>query len=95
MKMKYFLACLVLGLASVLSFAKSTFMNYYRISPKKVDSLANLDQLTKPGDVTLQVLKNMQGVDFLDTSLVHHYALNALTVNFNNTCGESFEGDGG
>lgn len=92
--MKYFLACLVLGLASVLSFAKSTFMNYYRISPKKVDSLANLDQLTKPGDVTLQVLKNMQGVDFLDTSLVHHYALKALTVNFNNMCGESFDGDG-
>ncbi|WP_405323059.1 hypothetical protein [Fibrobacter sp.] len=69
-------------------------MNYYRISPEKVDSLAKLDSLAKPADVALQVLKNMQGVDFPDTSLVHHYALKALAVFFNNMCGESFDGDG-
>ncbi|WP_173467088.1 hypothetical protein [Fibrobacter succinogenes] len=69
-------------------------MNYYRISPEKVDSLAKLDSLAKPADVALQVLKNMQGVDFPDTSLVHHYALKALAVYFNNMCGESFDGDG-
>ena len=94
MKIKYIITCLAVLAFSVLSSAKSTVMNYYRISPEKVDSLAKLDSLAKPADVTLQVLKNMQGVDFPDTSLVHHYALKALAVYFNNMCGESFDGDG-
>ncbi len=94
MKIKYIITCLAVLAFSVLSFAKSTVMNYYRISPEKVDSLAKLDSLAKPADVALQVLKNMQGVDFPDTSLVHHYALKALAVFFNNMCGESFDGDG-
>ena len=94
MKIKYIITCLAVFAFSVLSSAKSTVMNYYRISPEKVDSLAKLDSLAKPADVTLQVLKNMQGVDFPDTSLVHHYALKALAVYFNNMCGESFDGDG-
>ena len=94
MKIKYIITCLAVLAFSVLSFAKSTVMNYYRISPEKVDSLAKLDSLAKPADVALQVLKNMQGVDFPDTSLVHHYALKALAVYFNNMCGESFDGDG-
>ena len=94
MKIKYIITCLAVLAFSVLSSAKSTVMNYYRISPEKVDSLAKLDSLAKPADVTLQVLKNMQGVDFPDTSLVHHYALKALAVFFNNMCGESFDGDG-
>ena len=94
MKIKYIIMCLAVLAFSVLSFAKSTVMNYYRISPEKVDSLAKLDSLAKPADVALQVLKNMQGVDFPDTSLVHHYALKALAVFFNNMCGESFDGDG-
>ena len=94
MKIKYIIMCLAVLAFSVLSSAKSTVMNYYRISPEKVDSLAKLDSLAKPADVTLQVLKNMQGVDFPDTSLVHHYALKALAVYFNNMCGESFDGDG-
>ncbi len=94
MKIKYIITCLAVLAFSVLSSAKSTVMNYYRISPEKVDSLAKLDSLAKPADVALQVLKNMQGVDFPDTSLVHHYALKALAVYFNNMCGESFDGDG-
>ena len=94
MKIKYIITCLAVFAFSVLSSAKSTVMNYYRISPEKVDSLAKLDSLAKPADVALQVLKNMQGVDFPDTSLVHHYALKALAVYFNNMCGESFDGDG-
>ena len=94
MKIKYIITCLAVLAFSVLSFAKSTVMNYYRISPEKVDSLAKLDSLAKPADVALQVLKNMQGVDFPDTLLVHHYALKALAVYFNNMCGESFDGDG-
>ena len=94
MKIKYIITCLAVLAFSVLSSAKSTVMNYYRISPEKVDSLAKLDSLAKPADVALQVLKNMQGVDFPDTSLVHHYALKALAVFFNNMCGESFDGDG-
>ena len=94
MKIKYIITCLAVLTFSVLSSAKSTVMNYYRISPEKVDSLAKLDSLAKPADVALQVLKNMQGVDFPDTSLVHHYALKALAVYFNNMCGESFDGDG-
>ena len=94
MKIKYIITCLAVFAFSVLSSAKSTVMNYYRISPEKVDSLAKLDSLAKPADVALQVLKNMQGVDFPDTSLVHHYALKALAVFFNNMCGESFDGDG-
>ena len=94
MKIKYIITCLAVLAFSVLSSAKSTVMNYYRISPEKVDSLAKLDSLAKPADVTLQVLKNMQGVDFPDTSLVHHYALKSLAVFFNNMCGESFDGDG-
>ena len=94
MKIKYIITCLAVLAFSVLSSAKSTVMNYYRISPEKVDSLAKLDSLAKPADVALQVLKNMQGVDFPDTSLVHHYALKSLAVFFNNMCGESFDGDG-
>ena len=94
MKIKYIITCLAVLAFSVLSSAKSTVMNYYRISPEKVDSLAKLDSLAKPADVALQVLKNMLGVDFPDTSLVHHYALKALAVYFNNMCGESFDGDG-
>ena len=45
MKMKYFLACLVLGLASVLSFANETQMSYYTISPEKVEKYAEQDLL--------------------------------------------------
>lgn len=45
MKMKYFLACLVLGLASVLSFANESRMSYYTISPEKVEAYAEQDLL--------------------------------------------------
>lgn len=45
MKMKYFLACLVLGLASVLSFANESRMSYYTISPEKVEAYAKQDLL--------------------------------------------------
>lgn len=43
--MKYFLACLVLGLASVLSFANESRMSYYTISPEKVEAYAKQDLL--------------------------------------------------
>ncbi|ADL26439.1 hypothetical protein FSU_3166 [Fibrobacter succinogenes subsp. succinogenes S85] len=43
--MKYFLACLVLGLASVLSFANESRMSYYTISPEKVEAYAEQDLL--------------------------------------------------
>lgn len=45
MKMKYFFASLVLGLASVLSFANESRMGYYTISPEKVEKYAEQDLL--------------------------------------------------
>ena len=45
MKMKYFLAWLVLGLASVLSFANESRMGYYTISPEKVEKYAEQNLL--------------------------------------------------
>ena len=45
MKMKYFFASLVLGLASVLSFANESRMSYYTISPEKVEAYAEQDLL--------------------------------------------------
>jgi len=45
MKMKYFFASLVLGLASVLSFANESRMGYYTISPEKVEEYAKQDLL--------------------------------------------------
>ncbi len=43
--MKYFLAWLVLGLASVLSFANESRMGYYTISPEKVEKYAEQNLL--------------------------------------------------
>lgn len=45
MKMKYFFASLVLGLASVLSFANESRMSYYTISTEKVEEYAKQDLL--------------------------------------------------
>ena len=63
MKMKYFLACLVLGLASVLSFANETQMSYYTISPEKVEKYAEQDLLKDTAKV-FDLIENQKGFKY-------------------------------
>lgn len=61
--MKYFLACLVLGLASVLSFANETQMSYYTISPEKVEKYAEQDLLKDTAKV-FDLIENQKGFKY-------------------------------
>ena len=63
MKMKYFLACLVLGLAPVLSFANESQMSYYTISPEKVEKYAEQDLLKDTAKV-FDLIENQKGFKY-------------------------------
>ena len=61
--MKYFLACLVLGLAPVLSFANESQMSYYTISPEKVEKYAEQDLLKDTAKV-FDLIENQKGFKY-------------------------------
>lgn len=63
MKMKYFFACLVLGLASVLSFANESRMSYYTISPEKVEAYAEQD-LLKDSTKVFKILEEQKAFKY-------------------------------
>jgi hypothetical protein len=63
MKMKYFFASLVLGLASVLSFANESRMGYYTISPEKVEAYAKQD-LLKDSAKVFKILEEQKAIKY-------------------------------
>ena len=63
MKMKYFFASLVLGLASVLSFANESRMGYYTISPEKVEKYAEQD-LLKDSTKVFKILEEQKAFKY-------------------------------
>ena len=82
MKIRYAMMSFIVLALAVFSFAQMESMNYYRISPEKVDSLAAL----KPEKA--EILKKMTGIDFPDTMLVHRYALKLMATALN-VCDEN------
>lgn len=61
--MKYFFASLVLGLASVLSFANESRMSYYTISPEKVEKYAEQD-LLKDSTKVFKILEEQKAFKY-------------------------------
>ena len=77
MKMKYFLACLVLGLASVLSFANESRMSYYTISPEKVEAYAKQD-LLKDSAKVFKILEEQRAFKYESRSQMNEKFMELL-----------------